>query len=108
MLGGMVNRVAALVAEVCVIDPELAGELRQTVRRIVTLVRALEAELRRFAELEVRLIRAIRQVEVKSGQEVDDGLFERVVGWLGVLRVRPALDRLEQAYPDALEDSNAP
>lgn len=107
MLGRMVNPVAALVAEIAVIDAELGDELRRTIRRIVVLVRLLEPVLRRFAELELRLERTIAQVEEVTGQEVSDELRDRVAGRLGILRVRPALERLGRAHPDVLDASNA-
>jgi hypothetical protein len=102
MLGRMVNPVAALVTEIAVID----SELRRTSRRIVSLVRLLEPVLRRFAQLELRLERTVRQVEELTGQQVHDELYERLAGQLGVLRARAALERLSQLDPDALKDSS--
>jgi hypothetical protein len=106
MLGRLVNPVAALAAEITVIDSELGEELRRTTRRIVTLVRLLEPVLRHFAQLERRLERTLGQVEEVTGQEVSDELRDRLAGRLGILRVRPALERLSQVHPDALGESS--
>jgi DNA-binding transcriptional LysR family regulator len=107
MPGRMVNPVAAMVAEIAVIDAELGDELRRATRRIITLVRLLEPVLRHFAQLELRLERIIAQIEDASGQEVSDELRDRVAGRLGILRVRPALERLGRAHPDVLDKSSA-
>jgi hypothetical protein len=106
MLGRMVNSVAALVAEIAVIDSELGDELRLTSRRIVALVRLLEPVLKHFAQLELRLERTLAQVEEVTGQEVSDELRNRLAGQLGILRVRPALERLDRAHPDTLGESS--
>lgn len=101
MLGRLVNPVAALVAEIAVIDSDLGDELRRTTRHVVALVRLLEPALRHFAQLELRLERTIAQVEEATGQEVSDELRNRLAGQLGILRVRPALERLGRVHPDA-------
>ncbi len=106
MLGRLVNPVAALMVEISVIDSDLGDELRRTTRRLVALVRLLEPVLRHFAQLELRLERTIAQVEEVTGQEVSDELRNRLAGQLGILRVRPALERLSQVHPDALDESN--
>jgi hypothetical protein len=85
MLGRLVNPIAALAAEIAVIDSDLGDELRRTTRRVVALVRLLEPVLRHFAQLELRLERTIAQVEEATGQEVSDDLRNRLAGQLGIL-----------------------
>jgi hypothetical protein len=80
MPGRLVNPIAALVAEIAVIDSDLGDELRRTTRRVVALVRLLEPALRHFAQLELRLERTIAQVEEATGQEVSDELAQPS-GW---------------------------
>jgi hypothetical protein len=90
----MLNRVAALRAEVAAVDAELGPELRDTTRRVVALVRLLEAPLIRVAELEQRLGQIIGTVEASTGRRGDDQVYECLAGQLGLLRVRSALKRL--------------
>ncbi len=99
MLGAVLNRVAALRAEVADIDAELGPELRDTTRRVVALVRLLEAPLTRVAELEQRLGQVIGTVEALTGRWGDDEVYECLAGQLGLLRVRSALKRLALPQP---------
>jgi hypothetical protein len=94
-------RTARLAAKVALIDPELGKELRQVTGRIARLAGSLERELHRFRPLEARLEEVVRQIEDHPAEgAVDDELFERLADRFGVLRVRPALQRLENAHPD--------
>jgi hypothetical protein len=98
---------ARLAAKIALIDPGLGKELRQVSRRIARLARMLEDELHRLRPLEARLEQVVRQVEDSSEDEqVDDELFERLAERFGVFRVRPALQRLETAHPDAPDDEH--
>ncbi len=97
-------RTARLAAKVASIDPELGKQLRQVSARVARQARVLEDELHRLRPLEARLEQVVRQVEDTSDEEVDDELFERLAERFGLLRVRPALQRLEQAHPDAPDD----
>ncbi len=99
MLGAVLNRVAALRAEVAAIDAELGPELRDTTRDVVALVRLLEAPLAHVAELEQRLGQVIDTVEASTGRRGDDGVYECLAGQLGLLRVRSALKRLGPPQP---------
>ncbi len=99
ILGAVLNRVAALRAEVADIDAELGPELRDTTRRVVALVRLLEAPLTRVAELEQRLGQVIGTVEASTGRRGDDEVYECLAGQLGLLRVRSALKRLGLPQP---------
>jgi hypothetical protein len=99
MLGAMLNRVAALRAEIAASDAELGPELRDTTRRVVVLVRLLEAPLARVAELEQRLGQVIGSVEASTGRRGDDEVYECLAGQLGLLRVRSALKRLGLPQP---------
>lgn len=106
-LHGVQWRTARLAAKVALIDPELGKELRQVSGRIVRFARMLEGELHRLPPLEERLEQVVRHVEDSPGEEaVDDELFERLAERFGLLRVRPALQRLEAAHPDALSDDH--
>jgi hypothetical protein len=102
MLGELFNRVADLLGEVNVLDPELGRDLRFTTRYIVAMVRLLEMLLIRFGELERRLEYLVGQVEEHTGQKVDDELYEHLAGRVGILRVRSALERLGRVHPDGL------
>jgi len=99
MLGAILNRVAALRAEISAIDAELGPELRDTTRRVVARVRLLEAPLARVAELEQRLGRIIGTVEASTGRRGDDEVYECLAGQLGLLQVRSALKRLALPQP---------
>jgi tetrahydromethanopterin S-methyltransferase subunit G len=106
MLGELFNRVAALMGEVNVLDAELGRDLRFTTRHIVAVVRLLEMLLVRFAELERRLEYIVAQIEERTGQKVDDELYEHLAGRVGILRVRSALERLSRARPHAPEQTS--
>ncbi len=108
MLGEMFNRVAALLADIAMIDAELGRELRHTTRRIVAVVRLLEILLVRFGELERRLERIIREVEETTGQKVDDELYACLAGRVGILRVRSGLERVRRPDPDEPEPRGTP
>jgi hypothetical protein len=104
-LHGLRWRTARLAAQVALIDPELGKELRQVTGHITRLAQALEGELHRLPPLETRLEQVARHVEDSpDGEEVDDELYERLAERFGLLRVRLALQRLEQAHPDAPGD----
>jgi hypothetical protein len=106
-LHGVRWRTARLAAQVALIDPELGRQLREVTGRIARLARMLEGELHRLRPLEVRLEQVARQVDDSSDEEsVDDELFERLAERFGLLRVRPALQRLETAHPDAPDDEH--
>lgn len=108
MLGELFNRVATLRGEVNVIDAELGRDLRFTTRHIVAVVRLLEMLLVRFAELERRLEYIVGQVEERTGQKVDDELYEHLAGRVGVLRVRSALERLIRVHLGGQERFGGP
>jgi hypothetical protein len=95
------DRLDALAAQVDRADPTLARELRWVSRGVVSVVGLLEVLLGRFADLEGRLDRASRPVGDQRGVEVDDELFNRLAERLEVWQVREALQRLEDAHPDA-------
>jgi hypothetical protein len=95
---------AALAAQVDRIDPTLARDLRWVSRSVVAVVGVLEGLLERFRDLEARLDRARCQVEDGRGTEVDDELFNRLAQRLELWPVREALQRLQDAHPDAPGD----
>jgi len=92
---------AALVAQVDRIDPALAGELQWVSRSVVAMVEMLVGMLERFRALEGRLDHARELVEDDSVTPVDDELFNRLAEQLQVWPVREALQRLQDAHPDA-------
>jgi hypothetical protein len=73
-------------------------------RAAVALVGLLEAELGRFRNMENRIYRAVGQLEVTTSVTVDDELLTKLARRLRTLNVRPALQRLERAHPDAPTD----
>ena len=89
-----------LAARVAAVDPQLERQLRRASGRIIALATALERELRRFRPLEQRFEQVAGQVEDISAEDADEELFECLAERFGVLRVRPALQRLQDAHPD--------
>src|SRR6266508_4635875 len=92
---------AALTAQVDIVDPSVMRELRGVRRCVASVAEALQVLLGCFGDLEGRLDHARRRVEADSGVEVDDQLFNRLARRLGIWRAREALQRLEDAHPDA-------
>jgi len=92
--------VAWLAGHVATFDPALAHDSDQITRRIVRLAAQLEPKLDRFCLLEARLRRAISRVEATTDHSVTDEQFADLADWLGILRVRPALQQLTMAHPD--------
>lgn len=95
---------AAFADQVDSIDPTLARDLRWVSGCVVAVVGVLVGLLERFRDLEARLERARCQVEDGHGVEVDDELFNRLAQRLEVWQVREALQRLQDAHPDAAGD----
>jgi hypothetical protein len=94
------SQTAQLAAQVAAIDPRLERQLRRVSGRIAALAMALDAELRRYRPLEQRFEQVAAQVEDDSAEDTDGELFECLAERFGVLRVRPALQRLQDAHPD--------
>ena len=92
--------VARLAEHVSAFDHGLAHDSARITRRIVTLSARLEHNLDAFCALEARLRRAVARVEAATDQSVDDELFADLAEWLGIMRVRPALQQLAMAHPD--------
>ena len=95
------DALAALTARVDGVDPSVVQELRGVSRCVTSVAEALQVLLGCFADLEDRLDHARRRIEADSGMEVDDELFNRLARRLGIWRAREALQRLEEAHPDA-------
>ncbi len=91
--------IASLVAAA---DAGLVAELTQAAAQVDTEVAALTATLERFAALEARLQHTAERVEERTGQQIDDEEWSRLADSLGVSSVRPLLERLAHAHPDAL------
>lgn len=91
--------IASLVAAA---DAGLVAELAQAAAQVDTEVAALIATLERFAALEARLQRTAERIEERTGRQIDDEEWYRLVDSLGVSSVRPLLERLSEAHPDAL------
>jgi hypothetical protein len=94
------DAVARLAGQVATFDPDLARDSARLAGRIVCLAAYLEHELDGFCLLEARLRRVICRVEAVTDQSEGDELFADLAGWLGILRVRPALEQLATAHPD--------
>ncbi len=94
------HAVARLGGHVATFDPDLAHHSARITGRIVGLAARLEHDLDDFCLLEARLRRAITRVEAVTDQSVSDELFADLAEWLGILRVRPALEQLTTAHPD--------
>lgn len=92
--------VARLAEQVAKFDQGLAHDTERITRRIARLAALLEHDLDHFCLLEARLRRAICRVEATTDRSVSDEEFADVAEWLGILRVRPALEQLTVAHPD--------
>ncbi len=98
---GRDRQAAELAARITLDHPQLAGALRQTSAAACALAGRLERVIGSFSQHERDLEQAVRQVEARTGQPVDDGLMERLCERFGVTAVRPALERLASVHPDA-------
>jgi len=94
------DQASELLARLTIIDPSLVDDSRRVSRSVVALAGLLELELDRFRDVENRIDRAVGQVEATGSVTVDDELLTKLARRLGVLGVRPALERLERAHPD--------
>ena len=92
---------AWLAAQIVLDTPSLLNAMRRSARQVCRHAGLLTAELGNFRSLEPDLERAVRRVEARTGVPVSDALFERLTERLGVDQVRPALERLSRAHPDA-------
>jgi len=92
--------VGRLAEDVAAFDLGLAHDAERITRRIVRLAACLEHDLDDFCLLEARLRRAVTRVEATTDQSMSDEEFADLAEWLGVLRVRPALEGLTTAHPD--------
>jgi hypothetical protein len=92
--------VTRLPEHVATFDPDLAHDSARITRRIISLAARLEHDLDDFCSLEARLRRAICRVEAVTDQSVSDEEFADLAEWLGIMRVRPALEQLTTAHPD--------
>jgi len=83
--------------------------LRRSSTRICRFAGLLEAGLSTYRPLEEYLESAVRLVEARTGEQVDDALFERLTERLGLADVRLVLERVARAHPDAprTPDENA-
>jgi hypothetical protein len=90
--------VADLVAAA---DGALVAELSAAAAQVDTEVTALTATLKRFALLEGRLQHTTERIEEQTGLRITDREWSALADRLGVSSVRPLLDRLAQAHPDA-------
>jgi hypothetical protein len=91
--------VADLVAAA---DAHLVADLTTTAAQVDTEVTALTATLERFGALEARLQHIVERIEKRTGHHISDQEWSRLADKLGVSLVRPLLERLAQAHPDAL------
>ncbi len=94
---------AWLAAQIAADQPTLPHALRSSTARICKYAGLLEAELKHFRPLEGYMVDAVKLTEHRTGHPVGDELYERLCDRFGVTEVRLALERLEQAHPDAPE-----
>ncbi len=98
---------AWLAAQIAADQPTLPNALRSSTSRICKYADLLEAELKHFRPLEGYMVDAIKEVETRTGRPVSDELYNRLCDRFGVTEVRIALERVEQAHPDATEEPYA-
>lgn len=92
--------ITRLAERVAAFDHRLAHDSARITRRIMSHAARLEHDLDDFCLLEARLRRAITRVEATTDHSVSDEEFADFAEWLGILRVRPALEQLTLAHPD--------
>ncbi len=94
---------ARLAAEIAADQPNLPRRLRSASTRVCRLAGLLETALNSYRPLEEYLESAVKHVEARTGQPVDDALYEQLTHRFGVADVRLALERLTPAHPDTLD-----
>ena len=94
------SAVTRLAEQVASFDHDLSHDAERTTRRIARVAARLEGDLDDFCLLEARLSRAVCRVEAATDHSVSDEEFADLAEWLGILRVRPALEQLSNAHPD--------
>lgn len=99
--------IGELLARLTSIDPSLVRDSRRVSRSVVALAGLLEVELSRFRNVENRIDGAVGQLEATTGVGLDDGQLTRLARRLGVLNVRPALQRIERAHPDVSKEPDS-
>jgi hypothetical protein len=102
------DALAALTASVDGVDRSVVQELRGVSRCVTSVAEALQVLVGCFADLEGRLDHARRRIEADSSTEIDDELFNRLARRLGIWQAREALQRLEEAHPDAPASNGDP
>ncbi|SRR6266540_5766636 len=97
---GQDTETARLAAKIALDQPTLVGGLRHSTARICKYAGLLVAELGSYRPLVGYLEDAVRHVEARTGDTVDEELFARLLDRLGVTDVDLALERLEEARPN--------
>jgi hypothetical protein len=98
---GQDTETARLAAQIAADQPNLPRRLRSASTRVCRLAGLLETALNSYRPLEEYLESAVKHVEARTGQPVDDALYEHLTHRFGVADVRLALERLTRAHPDA-------
>jgi hypothetical protein len=93
-----------LAEQITADQPSLLRVVHATSTRVCGYADLLEAELKHFHPLEGYLVDAVRHVERRTGRAVSDELHNRLCDRVGVSEVRIALERVEQAHPDMVEE----
>jgi hypothetical protein len=92
---------AQLAAEIALDQPSLTGTVRRSAARICKYAALLEAELGRYRPLVGYLEDAVKLVEHRTGRTVDEKLFACLLDRLGMTDADLAMERLQQARPNA-------
>jgi hypothetical protein len=95
--------VALLAAQIAADQPGLPHALRHASDQVCRYAGLLEAALQHFRPLEGYLAAGVRLVERRTGHQIDDALFNRLAERFQIPDVRIALQRVEDAHPDALD-----
>lgn len=100
-MGDRSEDVAWLAEQVAAEQPDLPHALQHASDQVCRYAGLLEAALQHFRPLEGYLAGAVRLVERRTGRQIDDALFNRLAERFQVSDVRIALQRVEDAHPDA-------
>lgn len=90
---------AKLAAQIALDQPTLVGALRRSSARICKHAGLLEAELGHYRPLVGYLEDAVKHVERRTGDTIDEDLFACLLDRLGMTDADLALERLQEARP---------
>jgi hypothetical protein len=97
---GQDTATAKLAAEIALDRPTLTGALRRSSQRVCQHAGLLEAELGTYRVLVGYLDDALKHIQRRTGDAVDEELLGHLLDRLGVTDADLALNRLETARPN--------